>query len=80
MHYRNACYQGEIKGSHFDGGGLVYFHEDDHLVACKSFYQSHIDGSAFFVYDRNNYWFGEWKSNKPNGISVFRIRETVIAA
>ena len=47
-------------------------------MGCKNFKQSHINGCAFFVYDKANYHFGEWKNNKPHGISVFRIGEAVI--
>lgn len=58
----------------------MYFHDDNHLITCKNFERSCINGPTFFIYDRANYHFGEWKDNNPNGVSVFRIKEAVIVA
>lgn len=78
IQYRNALYQGELKCNQFEGSGLVYLQEDRHLIACKSFELSQINGPAFFVYDRHNYHFGYYQGNSPVDLSVFRIKDAVV--
>ena len=36
------------------------------------------NGSTFIFYGNNNYMFGQWKNNVPNGLNVIKLGSCLI--
>jgi hypothetical protein len=82
LQYRNAVYQGgyDLNNQALAQSGLVYFYDDKHIVACQSFLNDEFNGPSLFIHDSQNYLYGQWNNNKPCGVSVFRLLDTVVIA
>lgn len=37
-----------------------------------------MTGPSFFIYDPQNYQYGEWEKNVPNGVSVFCCKDLMV--